>query len=240
MPLVPLVALSLWSPVAEPHWIAPALLALPLHAARRAASSRAFGASAAPSARTSGVSTRWLRAGAGVAATFTVLAHAWVLVPSSARLLPADADPKLDIASELYGWKTALDAVHDEMKLAATPFDPEGREVVVVGPHWTVCAQLHAGLPGIAVGCATPIRDDFDDWLPRSQWRAAESVLFVTDNREGGNGGEQLPNHVPIAQSRVVVYRGGRVARVFQLYLYGRRGVSLGSASPWGSAPSSR
>src|SRR5262249_48784041 len=36
VPLVPLVALSIWSPVAEPHWIAPALLALPLHAARRA------------------------------------------------------------------------------------------------------------------------------------------------------------------------------------------------------------
>ncbi|MEO6573932.1 MAG: glycosyltransferase family 39 protein, partial [Polyangiaceae bacterium] len=35
VPFVPLVLLSLWSRVAEPHWIAPALLALPIHAARR-------------------------------------------------------------------------------------------------------------------------------------------------------------------------------------------------------------
>src|SRR6185295_10864182 len=33
VPLLPLLALCVWSPVAEPHWIAPALLALPLYAA---------------------------------------------------------------------------------------------------------------------------------------------------------------------------------------------------------------
>jgi hypothetical protein len=215
IPLVPLVALSLWSPVAEPHWIAPALLALPLHAARRA----------------SLLPARWVRAGAAVAATFAILVHVWVLVPACARLVPADADPKLDIANELYGWHTALEAVRDEMKLAATPYDPEGNEVVVVGPHWTICAQLHAGLPGVAVGCATPIRDDFDDWLPREKWRAAANVLFVTDNRFGGDGGDQLPNHVPVGQSRIVTYRGGRVARTFELFLYGRTGTSRGDGA---------
>ena len=106
---------------------------------------------------------------------------------------------------------------------AGTPFDPEGREVVVVGPHWTVCAQLQAGLPGIRVGCATPIPDDFDAWLPRSQWREAEHVLFVTDNRFPGDGAEQLPAHVKVAQSRVRILRGGRTARVFELSLYERR-----------------
>jgi hypothetical protein len=206
LPLVPLVALSLWSPVAEPHWLAPALLALPLHAARRTDGSR-----------------RLFSVAAAVALLLTLGAHAWVLVPASARLLPADADPKLDLASELHGWPIALGAIRDTMAGAGTPFDPEGREVVVVGPHWTVCAQLHAGLPGVRVGCATPIPDDFDRWLPREEWRRAEHVLFVTDNRFPGDGAEQLPGHVQTAQSRVRIVRGGRTSRVFELFVYDRR-----------------
>jgi hypothetical protein len=109
------------------------------------------------------------------------------------------------------------------MALASTPFDLEGREVVIVGPHWTVCAQLHAALPGVRVGCTTPIPDDFDRWLPRETWRRADNVLFVTDNRFHGDGAEQLPAHVRVSQSRVRVLRGGRTSRVFDLYLYSRR-----------------
>ena len=210
IPILPLIALCLWSPVAEPHWIAPALLVLPLHAARRIGAARI-------------ASRRGFLVGAGVAATLTLVAHVWVLVPSSARLLPASADPKLDIASELYGWPIALNAVREQMASAGTSFDPEGREVVVVGPHWTICAQLHAGLPGVQVGCATPVPDDFDGWLRRDEWRRAEHVLFVTDNRFPGDGAEQLPAHVRSGQSRVRILRGGRTGRVFELFLYDRR-----------------
>ncbi len=211
LPIVPLALLCIWSPVAEPHWIAPPLLALPIHAARRAAEETAF------------VRRRIVVPAVAVAGAFTLAAHVWVLIPASARLLPESADPKMDIASELYGWPQAIEAVRDQMAVAATPFDPEGREVVVVGPHWTVCAQLHAALPGVRVGCATPIPDDFDRWLPRDTWRHADNVLFVTDNRFGGDGAEQLPAHVRVAQSRVRTIRGGRTARVFDLYLYSRR-----------------
>ena len=213
IPIVPLVGLCLWSRVAEPHWIAPALLALPLHVARRAGE-RAL------------TSRRVFLAGAGLAAALTVIAHAWVLVPDAPRLLPASTDPKLDISSELYGWPTVLAAVNEQMAGASTPFDPAARDVVVVGPHWTVCAQLQAGLPGVRVGCATPVPDDFDGWLPRKDWRAAEHVLFVTDNRYPGDGAEQLPAHVRAAQSRIRVLRGGRTARIFELYMYERRAQS--------------
>ncbi len=208
VPFLPLLALCLWSPVAEPHWIAPALLVLPIHVARRA--------HAIASRRTFIIAS-------SVAAALTVAAHVWVLVPETAKLLPASADPKLDIASELYGWPRALETVREQMAGAGTPFDPEGREVVVVGPHWTICAQLHAGLPGVRVGCATPVKDDFDRWVPRDQWRKAEHVLFVTDNRFPGDGSEQLPAHVRSAQSRVRIMRGGRTSRVFELFLYEQR-----------------
>lgn len=208
VPFVPLLFLCLWSPVAEPHWIAPALLVLPIHVARRAR----------------GITTRRMFiAASSVAALLTVLVYGWVLVPESAKLLPASADPKVDITSELYGWPRAFESAKEQMGGAATPFDPEGREVVVVGPHWTVCAQLQAGMPGVRVGCATDIKDDFDGWMPREEWRKAEHVLFVTDNRFPGNGAEQLPEHVRSSQARVRVMRGGRTSRIFELYLYERR-----------------
>jgi len=211
LPLVPLVALCVWSPVAEPHWIAPPLLALPIHAARRATDGARF------------ARRRLVASAAIVAGAFTLAAHAWVLVPAAARLVPDSLDPKADIANELYGWPQAIEAVRAQMALAATPFDPEGREVVVVGPHWTICAQLHAALPGVRVGCATPVTDDFDRWLPRDTWRRADNVLFVTDNRFGGDGADQLPELVRVSQSRVHTLRGGRPAREFDLYLYSRR-----------------
>ncbi|MCL2779604.1 MAG: glycosyltransferase family 39 protein [Polyangiaceae bacterium] len=212
IPFVPLVLFSLWSRVAEPHWITPALLVLPIDAARRASQN---------SARA--ISKRMYFATTSVAGVFTILAHAWVLVPSAANFL----DPKFNIANELYGWPAALKAVHSQMEVAATPFDPKGREVMVIGPDWTVCAQLQAGLPTVRVGCATPIGDDFDRWLPRNEWRRASYVLFVTDNRFGGDGSALLPDHVRLSQSsRVLFMRGGRLARTFELFLYENRASS--------------
>jgi hypothetical protein len=213
IPFVPLLAFSVLSPVAEPHWIAPALLALPLHAAARMVFLR-----------------KRLIAAAATAAAFTALAHLWVLVPASASLFPRDADPKVDIASELYGWPAAVDTVRSQMASAASPFDPEGRDVVVVGPHWTICGQLHAAMPGVRVGCATPIRDDFDGWLPRASWRDANDVVWVTDNRFASDGQAELPRHVRVSESRVRFFRGGRVARVFSFFLYTRRATSGGGS----------
>ncbi|MDF2694910.1 MAG: hypothetical protein K0S65_3293, partial [Labilithrix sp.] len=86
IPIVPLVLLCIWSPVAEPHWLAPPLLALPIHAARRAGETVSF------------LRRRLVTWAAGIAALFTVLVHLWVLVPAAARLVPAEADPKLDLA----------------------------------------------------------------------------------------------------------------------------------------------
>jgi len=216
IPFVPLVLFALWSRVAEPHWIAPALLVLPVDAARRSSQNPARS-----------VSKRMYLAATLVAGLFTIGAHAWALVPSSARLLPVSADPKLDIASELYGWPAVFGAVRDQMAVVATPYDPQGHEIVLVGAHWTICAQLQAGFPGVRVGCATSIPDDFDTWLPRAAWQRAEHVLFVTDNRFGGDGASALPAHVRLSQSRVRMWRGGRSSRTFELYLYENRASSF-------------
>jgi hypothetical protein len=209
IPLALLVPLCLWSRVAEPHWIAPALLALPIHYARsEGAFKRAFSAATIASS-----------------AALVALAHAWVLVPSLVRLAPRSADLTRDITSELYGWPEAIAAVRRVSFEARAPGSERG-DLVVVGPHWVVCAQLEAGLSRAPdappVGCATPIRDDFDDWYARARWSRAETIVFVTDTRFPFDAAA-FPSHVEARREHVRVARGGLTARVFAIHVLERR-----------------
>ncbi|MDP9150622.1 MAG: hypothetical protein M3O36_11880, partial [Myxococcota bacterium] len=212
-----LAPLCLWSRVAEPHWIAPALLPLVPAAAR---------AEVAPP-------TRLLRAALAVAATMVVSLHAWVLVPSLLRLAPRTYDARLDLANELYGWPDVVDAVREEAR-DASPRSARGSEgaapadadLAVVGPHWVICAQLEARLRGgIRVGCDTPLRDDFDTWWPRDRWRRADAILWVTDTRFAPT--PYLPTHAVARTREVRIERGGRVVRVFTIAVLVRRAAAL-------------
>ncbi len=196
--IVPAVALGsfmLASRQAEPHWLGPAWLGAPILIAARAA------------AGTELVAPRRISAAIAVAGLFTVGVHAWVLSPRMLASMPASYEPRFDIANELYGWPQALEAVRE----AAQPGD------VVVGPHWTVCAQLHAGLGDRPVGCATPIRDDFDGWLPRAEWARAPRVIYVTDNRFDVPPNTVLPGHLRVQERHVSIFRGGKRVRVFSI-----------------------
>jgi hypothetical protein len=218
LPALVLLTLSWLSPRSEPHWIAPALLTLAVAAGLDGAWT--------PSPKLG-------RRALAVAAAVTALAFAWVLVPQSSRFVPRQADLRWDIASELYGWPQIARRVREERaSLAAEP-----HEIVVVGPHWTVCAQLAAAMPDVLVGCATPSRDDFDDWLPRARWRKAPYVVWVTDNRFEDDGAHELPLHAARSRTRVQIERGGRVARVFEIVIYERRAVSR--AGGMGLSPAS-
>jgi len=110
-----------------------------------------------------------------------ILAHLWVLTPLGPTWLGHRYEPRYDIANDLYAWRTGVPlverALSESTNLAAPP-------AVVVGPHWTVCAQVHAALPSsVLVGCQGKIPDDFDRWLPRTTWDRAPVVLYVTDDR---------------------------------------------------------
>lgn len=203
-PLALLLPLCLWSRVAEPHWLAPALLGLAPAAARaqRLASRRLVVVACA------------------VAGVMAAAVHVWVLVPACVRLAPASYDARLDIANELHGWPEAVAAVREEARAVEAPGAERG-DVVVVGPHWVVCAQLEAALRGeLPVGCDTPVRDDFDDWLPRARWRGADVVLWVRDARFEATS---TPTHVPLREREVRVERGGRTVRVFTITVLVRR-----------------
>jgi hypothetical protein len=204
-PLTALLPLSLWSQVAEPHWLAPAWLALVPAAAR---------ADIAPSRRL--VVAASILAGAMVA-----LGHLWVLTPWFMRLLPAAYEPRLDLANELYGWPDVMPAVREEARMA-TPIPGADRgEVAVVGPHWVICAQLEATLRGhLSVGCDTSIRDDFDDWWPRVLWRRAEVIVYVMDGRFPSS--LELPTHTLMRTRQVRIDRGGRLIRLFTIVVLAR------------------
>jgi hypothetical protein len=154
--------------------------------------------------------------------------YAWVLSPSLVRFAPASYDPKVDIANELYGWPTVIAKVKDVAR-QVRPIDIAALygDVAVVGPHWTICAQLHAALgASLPVGCATPVRDDFDDWYPRDTWERADTILFVTDKRFDVDAAALLPNHVFVRDARVTIFRGGRPARFFSIHVFTRRALA--------------
>jgi hypothetical protein len=189
---LPLVALCLVSRVAEPHWVAPLYLALPVHLARH------------PSL----LHPRIAKSSVAVGATIVALAHAWVLLPLGPWLLGRKYEPRYDLANDLYAWRRSVPVVREALVASATETPP-----IVVGPHWTVCAQLHAALPAsVLVGCRSDIPDDFARWLPASTWQNAPALVYVSDDR--------FPLPTDLLQRRriegtwsVEVRRGGHVVR---------------------------
>jgi hypothetical protein len=207
IPIVPLVAICLWSRVAEPHWIAPALLALPIFAAR------------------SLFNRKLVIATIAMSVVFVAIAHAWVLVPSATRLWPTSAPTRAEIANELYGWDKAAAAVREAHAEEEMPGYERGA-VVAVGPHWTICAQLQAALEReLPIGCATKIKDDWDAWYPRETWARADVLLLVTDDRFPTEATTFSPHHVVTRTRRVSILRGGRLVRTFSIAVLTRRGT---------------
>ncbi|HEX8792086.1 MAG TPA: glycosyltransferase family 39 protein [Polyangiaceae bacterium] len=208
VPLAVLLPLCLWSRVAEPHWIAPALLALVPAAAR------------APHVP----SRRLVVASAAIGGLFVAGIHVAALTPLGVRLAPASADPRLDLTNELYGWPRVVAAAREEALAEWTPVTRPG-DIAIVGPHWVVCAQLEAALRGaFPVGCNTPVYDDFDDWYPRTRWHDADVIVWVTDRRFGPP--PELQHHVVLRSREVPIQRGGRVVRVFDVTVLVRRAAA--------------
>lgn len=196
----PLLLLALSSRVAEPHWVTPVFLALPLHFARR------IDDEAQPLGRL------LTRSAVAFGVLGTALIHLAVLVPFLPKLLGKHYVPRYDLGNDMHVWRDAIPMVERalaEGSLDATP-------PIVVGPHWIVCAQLRAALPAsVLVGCDGERPADFETWLPRSTWEQAPVVLYVTDDRFEANPISALPEHSVDSIARTGVRRGGvQVRRV--------------------------
>lgn len=192
LPALPLGLLCLWSRVAEPHWFAPAYLALAVHLGR-----------------TDAVGPKLARGCFFTGAVVVAVAWLWIRTPIAVRALGDSYRARYDLSNDLYAWDgKALDNALEVVSSEA------GESAVVVGPHWIVCAQAHARLGFRAqVGCNGPRRDDFDRWLPRARWAKARHVLYVHDSRFEVDPERELPGRLVRSVRRADVVRGGRVVR---------------------------
>lgn len=194
-----LIALCLWSRVAEPHWLAPAYLPLGIQLAR----SDAIG--------------RRLAIGSVITgAVIAALAWVWVKTDLPIELLGSHYRARYDLANDLYTWGPARQLLDDAIE---TTMIDSTHLPVVVGPHWVVCAQAQAAVGNkVPVGCNTSIRDDFDRWYPRGRWLSAPVLLYVTDSRFHIDPAKELPGRTVKSISRVAIRRGGRVVRTVRIY----------------------
>jgi hypothetical protein len=201
---VPLLFVCLVHRGAEPHWLAPALVPLPLWAAKRA--------SDADAPRV--LSAKWLTPGAALSFAMVAVVHFWTLHPRAPSLAPVSYDPKLDITSELYGWPDVFRTLQEQGA------SEEG--TAVVGPHWVICAQLKAGLPAASVGCTNDDPADFAAWNPPSSWQNEDRILFVSDERFPVKPERILTDYNLASVQHVTTLRGGRIIRTFTIALLER------------------
>jgi hypothetical protein len=208
---LPLVLLCAISRVAEPHWVAPLYLALPIHLARRAGHQPLIG-------------PRVARSSVVVGGVAVALAHAWVLVPLGPRVLGERYVPRYDLANDLFAWTAVLPTVRRALVESSDSNHPAA---FVVGPHWTVCAQLHAALPRhVLVGCHAETPDDFARWLPPSIWQRAPVLLYVTDDRFEGRPDELRDRRADFVW-QAEAKRGGRVVRRMTITRFVSSGVAF-------------
>ncbi len=223
VPALALGALCLWSRVAEPHWFAPALLALPIAEARSPAVGRRL--------------ARWAL---GVGFALSAFVHVWVLTDLAPRTLGRLYVPRYDLANDMRAWRQAMPAVRGA--LSRWRYD-ELSSPIVLAPHWTLAAQIAAGLgPDATVGTLGGGSDDFGDWLPADAWRSRPWVVWVNDDRRPFTRPPPLDAWPALETRSVVVERAGRPVRRVVIEVLGRPDAPSpaeprGAGAPSGDEP---
>ncbi len=196
----------------EPQALAPAYLALAVQLARRSDDLTPF------------ISRRLMTASLGTAAATIAFAALAVMTPLLPKVMGRRYDAKYDATNDMFVWNRATDLLDTNLTQAE---DLDLGPVVVVGPHWTVCAQLQAHFGSRArVGCMTAGGDDFDTFYPRSVWEDAKVIVYVTDDRFPMDANSPLPNRAVQSVDRVTIRRGGVPIRTLRVMRLGRLGAA--------------
>jgi hypothetical protein len=199
LPLVPLGILAVWART-ETDWLTPLYLVLSLYVTRM------------PPLRRSLVYT-CVGTGLGVALL------GWCWLRTSAPLLTGQwlggYDPALDTSNDLFAWGQGKQLL---MQAVSSVRERTGQTPVVVGPHWSICAQAEVALGGsVHVGCDSAERDDYDDWSDPALWENAQTVLFVTDSRFHLEPPQSWHGRVPRTVHHVDVERFGQTVRTISV-----------------------
>ena len=195
VPLAPMAALAIASS-AETDWLTPAYLVLSLAAARLPPLRRSLTAAC-------------LVVGLGVA----LLGWCWLRtsLPVVTGQWLGGYDATLDASNDYFAWSSGKQLLEDAVAAAR---ERTGQTPIIVGPHWSVCAQAEVALGGqVHVGCDTVERDDYDDWSDPSLWSRAQTLLFVTDSRFHPVPPESFYGREAVSVHRAAVERFGQVVR---------------------------
>ena len=163
--LLPLAALAACT-TGETDWLWPAYVVLSLHVARSPVPRR---------------SLSWTCGATGLGVA--LLGWCWLrtTLPLRAGEWLGGYEPALDASNDYYAWQPEKELLEEAVREVRSR---TGQSPIVIGPHWSVCAQAEIVLGGdVHVGCDSVERDDYDDWSSPALWEAAQTLLFVTDSR---------------------------------------------------------
>jgi dolichol-phosphate mannosyltransferase len=202
--LLPLAALAACTS-AETDWLSPAYVVLSLHVARMPELRRSLG---------------WtcVLTGLGIAG----LGWCWLRtsLPLAAGQWLGGYDPTLDASNDYYAWLPEKQLLEEAV---ADVRERTGQSPVVIGPHWSVCAQAEIALAGqVHVGCDSIERDDYDDWSSPTIWDAAQTLLFVTDSRFDAPPDTFFGRDL-VSMQRTVVERFGQAVRTISVSRFDRQ-----------------
>jgi hypothetical protein len=169
------------------------------------------------------VSPKLARASLATGAVLTLLIWTAVKTDAYVRLassgfgkLFGEYRPRYDLTNDLYAWGPGRQLLLNAIRSAMT--ETHRLPVVVGAPHWMVCAQAQAAVQNrVAVGCQTPERTDFDDWLPPLKWQHAAVLLLVEDSRYPVNPTGLFPNRRVVETWQTRVRRAGVVVRTIKV-----------------------
>jgi hypothetical protein len=211
LPLLPLLGLALFAR-GDTDWLTPAYLTLSVQAAR-----------------SSPLPRRLLPSCVAVGGALALLGWCWLRtdLPYLGGQLLGGYEPSWDTTSDLYAWGPGRPLLESVVKGAR---ERTGREPIVIGPHWAVCAQAEVALAGrVAVGCDSAELDDYDFWFPVERWSEAETVIWVTDSRFSEEAPDTLYGRPAMAVHGVDVKRFGRVVRHLTVAEFDRDEASAGA-----------
>lgn len=213
VPLVPQVLLAIFAP-GELEWLAPAYLTLSVHAAR------------APALRSS-----LSKSCIGLGVTVAALGWFWLRTDLPVRTgeLLGGYDPLADTSNDLYSWGPGRPLLDSAVRAAHAR---TGQMPVIVGPHWTVCAQADVAVAGeVHVGCDSVELDDYDRWSRPEIWNEAQTILYVTDSRFQTAPPDSFQGRSVVATHATDVTRFGRSVRRIMVSEFERE-AEAAAASP--------
>jgi hypothetical protein len=219
LPFLPQLLLGLYS-VGNSEWLTPTYLTLSLQASR----STALGA-------------RAIRSCLGLGSAIALLGWGWLRtdLPAVTGDLLGGYEASQDPSNDLYAWGPGRQLLKSAVEMAR---ERTGQTPIVIGPHWTVCAQADVALGGrVHVACDSVELDDYDAWSNAQSWSQPQTILFVTDSRFHAEPPTSFYGRARTRVHDTTVERFGRTVRRISVSEFDREEGTAQAFTTWTDNP---